>query len=76
MHPPKNISRRHALRDVACGFGGLAMGALAHQQATGASARIVHHPPKAKRVIFLFMAGGVSHVDSYDYKEQLFQDDG
>ena len=76
VHPPKNISRRHALRDVACGFGGLAMGALAHQQATGASARIVHHPPKAKRVIFLFMAGGVSHVDSYDYKEQLFQDDG
>ena len=76
MHPPKNISRRHALRDVACGFGGLAMGALAHQQATGASARIVHHPPKAKRVIFLFMAGGVSHVDSYDYKEQLFQDNG
>ena len=76
MHPPKNTSRRHALRDVACGFGGLAMGALAHQQATGASARIVHHPPKAKRVIFLFMAGGVSHVDSYDYKEQLFQDDG
>jgi len=76
MHPPKNISRRHALRDVACGFGGLAMGALAHQQATGTSARIVHHPPKAKRVIFLFMAGGVSHVDSYDYKEQLFQDDG
>ena len=76
MHPPKNISRRHALRDVACGFGGLAMGALAHQQATGASARIVHHPPKAKRVIFLFMAGGVSHVDSYDYKEKLFQDDG
>mgnify|MGYP001316781236 CR=1 FL=1 len=32
--------------------------------------------PKAKRVIFLFMAGGVSHVDSYDYKEKLFQDDG
>ena len=30
--PTMNISRRHALRDMACGFGGLAMGALAHQQ--------------------------------------------
>ena len=75
-----NISRRHALRDMACGFGGLAMGALAHQQARADGAvppgKILHHSPKAKRVIFLFMAGGVSHVDSYDYKEQLFQDDG
>ncbi len=75
-----NISRRHALRDMACGFGGLAMGALAHEQACAgmpaANSRILHHPPKAKRVIFLFMAGGVSHVDSYDYKEKLFQDDG
>jgi hypothetical protein len=36
----------------------------------------VHHTPKAKRVIFLFMAGGVSHVDSFDYKQKLFDDDG
>ena len=75
-----NISRRNALRDLACGFGGLAMGALAHQQARADGAvppgKILHHSPKAKRVIFLFMAGGVSHVDSYDYKEQLFRDDG
>ena len=75
-----NISRRHALRDMACGFGGLAMGALAHQQARADGAvppgKILHHSPKAKRVIFLFMAGGVSHVDSYDYKEKLFRDDG
>ena len=38
--------------------------------------KLVHHSPKAKRVIFLFMAGGVSHVDSYDYKPRLFSDDG
>jgi hypothetical protein len=35
-----------------------------------------HFPAKAKRVIFLFMQGGVSHVDSYDYKPRLFADDG
>jgi hypothetical protein len=35
-----------------------------------------HHQPKAKRVIFLFMQGGVSHVDSYDYKPRLFKEDG
>jgi hypothetical protein len=35
-----------------------------------------HHQPRAKRVIFLFMQGGVSHVDSYDYKPRLFKEDG
>ena len=34
-----------------------------------------HHAAKAKRIIFLFMQGGVSHVDSFDYKERLFKDD-
>jgi hypothetical protein len=38
--------------------------------------RAPHFAPKAKRVIFLFMQGGVSHVDSYDYKPRLIQDDG
>jgi hypothetical protein len=39
-------------------------------------ARQPHFPAKAKRVIFLFMAGGVSHVDSFDYKPRLFRDNG
>lgn len=38
--------------------------------------KIPHIIPKAKRVIFLFMAGGVSQVDSYDYKPLLYKDDG
>src|SRR6188768_1473780 len=33
-----------------------------------------HYPAKAKRVIFLHMSGGVSHVDSFDYKPRLFTD--
>jgi hypothetical protein len=35
-----------------------------------------HFPAKAKRVIFLFSSGGVSHMDAYDYKPKLFQADG
>ena len=35
-----------------------------------------HFPPKAKRVIFLYMSGGVSHVDSWDPKPKLFADAG
>ena len=74
-----NYSRREALRTAACGFGGLALGAMTHQAAAVTNPlapKLVHHSPKAKRVIFLFMAGGVSHVDSYDYKPRLFSDDG
>ncbi len=74
-----NYSRREALRTAACGFGGLALGAMTHQAAAVTNPlapKLVHHSPKAKRVIFLFMAGGVSHVDSYDYNPRLFSDDG
>ena len=72
------FSRRQALRMTACGFGGLAMGALAHRVAAVNSNLVkrAHHAPRAKRVIFIFMAGGVSHVDSFDYKKKLFEDDG
>ena len=35
---------------------------------------VAHLRPRAKRIIFLFMQGGVSHVDSYDYKPRLFKD--
>lgn len=56
-------------------------GLAAEQQARAAIANPLapkkpHHAPKAKRVIFLFMQGGVSHVDSFDYKPRLLSDDG
>jgi len=38
--------------------------------------RAPHFPAKAKRIIFLFMTGGVSHVDTFDHKPRLFQDVG
>jgi len=40
------------------------------------AARAGHHRPRAKRVIFLFMGGGVSHLDSFDYKPALYANDG
>jgi hypothetical protein len=68
------------LRQSACGFGALALAGLSAREANAAAdplaARPPHFAPKAKRVIFLFMQGGVSHVDSYDYKPRLAQDDG
>ena len=74
-----NINRRQTLNSLACGFGGLAFGALAHKDAIASSTPpkdIFHHRPKAKRIIFIFMAGGVSHLDSFDYKESLVKHDG
>src|SRR5690554_897880 len=73
------ISRREALQSMACGFGYLALAGLASEQAKAANPlapKQPHFPPRAKRVIFLFMQGGVSHVDSYDYKPRLEKDDG
>jgi hypothetical protein len=66
---------------MACGFGYLALAGLAAQQQARAvvnplAPRQPHFPPKAKRIIFLFMSGGVSHVDSFDHKPRLVKDDG
>jgi len=75
------ISRRQILAGTGCGFGMLAFADLAARQAAAASVdplapRPTHHPAKAKRVIFLFMQGGVSHVDSFDHKPTLEKQDG
>jgi hypothetical protein len=72
-------TRRRMLQDLACGFGSLALAGMANGQASAASvlaAKATHIAPRAKRVIFLFMAGGVSHVDSFDYKPTLEREDG
>ncbi|HUR53119.1 MAG TPA: DUF1501 domain-containing protein [Gemmataceae bacterium] len=60
------------MTQTGCGFGSLALAGLAH----AGTAPAPHFAPRAKRVIFLFMQGGVSHVDSYDYKPRLTKDDG
>ncbi len=75
------VNRRRWLSNTACGFGGLAAAGLATSMASsskGAGTTIgqPHFAPRAKRIIFLFMQGGVSQVDSFDYKETLFKHDG
>ena len=67
--------RRHALFTFASGFGlvGLAnlLQASAEPSADPLAVRKPHHAPKAKRIIFLFMSGGPSHVDLFDPKPKL-----
>ena len=66
------VSRRHWLQRSSTGFGSVALASLLHDTTTAAE-RTLHHPAKAKHVIFLFMSGGVSHIDSFDPKPKLSQ---
>jgi hypothetical protein len=81
------LTRRDVLRRATLGFGALAMSdllarasALAGATASGASnplaATAPHFAPRAKRVIYIFLDGGLSQVDSYDHKPRLQTDDG
>jgi hypothetical protein len=70
-------SRRDFLRRANMGFGWLAFAGLAAESARAEiSTTRTHFPPRAKRVIFLFMDGGVSHVDSFDPKPELSKQSG
>lgn len=72
-----SLPRRAFLADLGMGFTGLALGALMHRdQARGAQISAeelgaAHFPAKAKSVIWLFMNGGVSHMESFDPKPML-----
>lgn len=76
------LSRRTLLQQSAGGFGGLALSAMLAEQGLLASApnplaaKKTHFAPRAKRVVFLFMKGGPSHVDTFDPKPLLQRDDG
>jgi hypothetical protein len=74
-------NRRQALAHFANGFGLLALANLFAEEATAdgqgsLGLRPPHHMPKARRVIFLFMSGGPSHVDTFDPKPRLDRDNG
>lgn len=76
------MSRRRMLQQSAAGFGWLAASAFMAQAGEGRTAadplapKQPHFQPRAKRVIFLFMKGGPSHVDTFDPKPLLDRDDG
>jgi len=86
---PRFRSRREFLRTAGGGFGTLALAGMLQQQglllpvaaaAEGSinplAARVGHFPAKAKNVIWLFMNGGPSQVDTWDYKPELAKRDG
>lgn len=80
----ENVTRRHFLRNCQLGLGGIALASLMGEtDASGATAapnpmaaRKPHFAPKAKRVIYLHMAGSPPHLDLFDYKSELIKRDG
>ena len=84
---PSPLTRREMLRRCGAGFGAVALAALVGDRAFGATPqppalpgpfapRPPHFAPKARNVIFLFMEGGVSQVDSFDPKPLLAKEHG
>src|SRR3712207_3000577 len=81
-------SRRDVLRRATLGFGSLALADLLSRTSLAAgagaassslnplTARPAHFPARAKRIIYLFLDGGLSQIDSYDHKPLLNRDDG
>src|SRR6476659_7665050 len=78
------LTRRHFLQKCHVGLGGIALAALAGTSASAGPSTpvnpLAHRPPKfaakAKKVIFLHMAGGPSHMELFDYKPELVQRNG
>ena len=84
---PRPLTRRRLLEATGLGFAGLAMKGLLASPAAAAARGLAQEPvlaaapgphfaPRVKRVIFLFMHGGPSQVDTFDWKPLLERDDG
>lgn len=78
----ESLSRRHLLSRFGTGLGGIALGtllsgeAMASPVAGEAGDPPPHHPVRARRVIQIFLQGGLSQVDSFDYKPELIKHHG
>jgi uncharacterized protein (DUF1501 family) len=79
---PRRVTRRWFFRDCAVGVGAIALGELLRQSGHAIDERDplapkqAHYQARAKRVVFLFMAGAPSHLELFDYKPQLAKYDG
>lgn len=73
---PTLSNRRNFLQHSGGGFAGLALSGLLSREASGSPGLELHHPAKVRRVIQLFMTGGVSPMDTFDYKPELERLDG
>src|SRR5688500_17885753 len=80
--PPRDLARRWFLKECGVGLGAIALGQLAGVRPAVAAAadplapKQPHFSPRAKNVIFLFMAGAPSHLELFDNKPQLAKFDG
>src|SRR5436190_19029757 len=80
-HSCPTRTRREFIQDAFCGFGSIALASMLHQQQLRANDGVLnplapkpsHLSPKAKSVIFLFMSGGPSHLETFDPKPLLNQ---
>src|SRR5690349_15928620 len=75
-YSPQAVSRRWFLQQCGIGLGAIALRSLLSPDAAGHAAdplapKAPHFAPRAKRVIYLFMAGAPSHLELFDYKPQL-----
>lgn len=74
------MDRREFLMSAGGGLGGMALASLLQNDQLLAeshtSTQTLHHPPKAKRVVQLYMSGAASQCDTFDYKPQLIKDNG
>jgi uncharacterized protein (DUF1501 family) len=66
------MTRRNFLNRFGGGLGGLALANMLHAESGGG----LHHPAKAKRVIYLFQSGGPSQIDLFDHKPRLIEETG
>ncbi|HAE11075.1 MAG TPA: sulfatase, partial [Opitutae bacterium] len=66
------MPRRNFLQRFGGGLGGLALANMLHAE----SGQSLHHPAKAKRVIYLFQSGGPSQIDLFDHKPSLKEETG
>lgn len=74
------IHRREFLAQSAGGIGAIALACLLHEESSAQTETTkrpqLHFPAKAKRVVQIFCMGGVSHIDTFDYKPELIRNDG
>ena len=83
-HLPSLTDRRGFLRTVGGGFAGMALSVLLAEEGRAANSRdqagsgkkFPNFPPKAKQVIQIFVSGGMSQIDTFDYKPELFKHAG
>jgi hypothetical protein len=78
-------TRRDFFRDATAGLGGIALAWMLHREASAAAPgreggelgpKPTHFPPRVKRVVQVFAMGGVSHLDTFDYKPELARREG